>query len=166
MTALTSSQEHYLKAIFTLSSTSGFTRICDVAEELNVKKSSVCAAVKTLERMGLVKRDVQRQIILTLKGENQAHLIMNRLSIIRCYLIETLDIDTEAAELDACAIEHVVSNETLCSMCKQTFSDIPSVQGLVAVHLFLLKLPFHSFFQQFQAVLSLSKRGATDDFEK
>ncbi len=124
MGTLTSSQEHYLKAIFTLSSTSGFTRICDVAEELDVKKSSVCTAVKTLEHMALVKRDVHRQIILTSKGENQAYLIMNKLSIIRCYLIEVLGIDAEAAELDACAIEHVVSNETLCSMCRQTGKDI------------------------------------------
>ena len=124
MGTLTPSQEHYLKAIFTLSSTSGFTRICDVAEELDVKKSSVCTAVKTLERMNLVKRDVQRQIFLTPKGENQAYLIMNKLSIIQCYLIEVLGIDVEAAELDACAIEHVLSNETLCSMCRQTGKDI------------------------------------------
>ena len=126
MGTLTSSQEQYLKAIFMLSSTSGFTRICDVAEELDVKKSSVCTAVKTLERMNLVQRDIQRQILLTPKGENQAYLIMNKLSIIRCYLIEVLGIDEDAAEQDACAIEHVVSNETLCSMCRQTGKDICS----------------------------------------
>ena len=124
MGTLTPSQEHYLKAIFTLSSISGFTRICDVAEELDVTKPSVCTAVKILEHMNLVQRDIQRQIILTQKGENQAYLIMNKLSIIRCYLIEVLGIDAEAAELDACAIEHVVSNETLCSMCRQTGKDI------------------------------------------
>ena len=124
MGTLTSSQEHYLKAIFTLSSTSGFTRICDVAEELDVKKPSVCTAVKTLEHMNMVQRDVHRQIILTPKGKNRAYLIMNKLSIIQCYLIEVLGIDVEAAELDACAIEHVLSNETLCSMCRQTGKDI------------------------------------------
>ncbi|NCD04241.1 MAG: metal-dependent transcriptional regulator [Clostridia bacterium] len=126
MGTLTSSQEHYLKAIFTLSSTSGFTRICDVAEELDVRKPSVCTAVKTLENMGLVKRDVHRQIILTPNGENQAYLIMNKLSIVRCYFIEVLGIDKDAAELDACAIENVLSNETLCSMCRQTGKDICS----------------------------------------
>ncbi len=126
MDTLTSSQEHYLKAIFTLSSISGFTRICDVAEELDVKKSSVCTAVKTLEYMGLVERDVHRQIILTPKGENKAYLIMNKFSIIRCYFIEVLGIDKEVAELDACAIENVLSNETLCSMCRQTGKDICS----------------------------------------
>ena len=124
MGTLTSSQEQYLKAIFTLSSTSGFTRICDVAEELDVRKPSVCTAVKMLEYMGLVKRDVHRQIILTPKGKNQAYLIMNKLSIVRCYLIEILGINEATAELDACAIDHVLSNETLCSMCKQTSKDI------------------------------------------
>lgn len=124
MTALTHSQEDYIKAIFALSSNGEGARICDVAENLGVSKPSVCTAVKTLERMNLVQRDIQRQILLTQKGENQAYLIMNKLSIIRCYLVEVLGIDAEAAELDACAIEHVVSNETLCSMCRQTGKDI------------------------------------------
>ncbi len=74
----------------------------------------------------MIKRGVSRQIILTLKGKNQAYLIMNKLSIIRCFLIEILGIDEDAAELDACAIEHVLSNETLCSMCRQTGRDICS----------------------------------------
>ena len=126
MGTLTPSQEHYIKAIFTLSSTCGSTRICDVAEKLGVRKPSVCTAVKTLEHIGLVKRGVHRQIMLTPKGENHAYLIMNKLSIVRCYLIEILGIDKAAAELDACAIEHVLSNETLCSMCKQTGKDICS----------------------------------------
>ena len=133
MGTLTSSQEQYLKAIFTLSSTSGFTRIYDVAQELDVRKPSVCTAVKMLEYMGLVKRDVHRQIILTPKGENQAYLIMNKLSIIRCYLIEILGIDEAAAELDACAIEHV-SNETLCSMCRQTGKDICAEDCYLKIH--------------------------------
>jgi DtxR family Mn-dependent transcriptional regulator len=95
MGTLTSLQEHYLKAIFTLSSISGFTRICDVAEKLDVRKPSVCTAVKTLEYMGLVERDVHRQIILTPKGKNQAYLIMNKFLIIRCYFIEVLGIKIE-----------------------------------------------------------------------
>ena len=124
MIALTRSQEHYLRGIFALSSDGEGTRICDVAEELGVSRPSVCTAVKTLERMNLVQRDIQRQILLTQKGENQAYLIMNKLSIIRCYLIEVLGIDAEAAEQDASAIEQVVSKETLCSMCRQTGKDI------------------------------------------
>ena len=126
MGRLTPSQERYLKAIFTLYSASGSTRICDVAETIGVKKSSVCTAVKSLERMNLVKRDVYRQIVLTSKGKNQAYLIMNKLSIVRCYLMEVLGIAKDAAELDACALEHVLSNDTLCSMCKQTGKDINS----------------------------------------
>ena len=124
MIALTRSQEHYIRAIFALSSDGEGARICDVAENLGVSKPSVCTAMKTLERMKLVQRDIQHQIFLTQKGENQAYLIINKLSIIRCYLIEVLGIDAEAAELDACAIEHVLSNETLCSMCRQTGKDI------------------------------------------
>ena len=126
MTPLTYSQEHYIKAIFSLSCDGEGARICDVAVKIGVSRPSVCTAVKVLERMELVKRGVRRQIILTPKGKNQAHLIMNKLSIVRCYLIETLGIDADAAEQDACAIEHVLSNETLCSMCKQIDKDICS----------------------------------------
>ena len=51
---------------------------------------------------------------------------MNKLSIVRRCLIEVLGINEDTAELDACALEHVLSNETLCAMCKQTGKDICS----------------------------------------
>ena len=139
MTALTRSQEHYIKAIFTLSSAGGDARICNVAEKLGVSRPSVCAAVKVLERMELVKRDVHRQIILTPKGENQAYLIMNKLSIVRCFLIAVLGIDEDAAELDACAIEYVLSNETLCSMCRQLGKGTCSEDCYLKINTYLQK---------------------------
>ena len=124
MVALTSAQEHYMMAISALSSGGGGARICDVAEKIGVTKPSVCAAVKVLEQMKLVRRDENRLIILTPKGETQAHFIMSKLDIVRRYLIKDLGIGEDAAEVDASAIEHLLSNETLCSMCRQTGKDI------------------------------------------
>ena len=119
MAVLTPSQGHYLKAIFVLSSASGSTRICDVAEELGVSKPSVCTAVKTLERMCLVERDAGRRILLTAEGKEKAVLIIDKLTIIRTFLVEVLQVDMESAEKDACAMEHAVSGETLCSICRR-----------------------------------------------
>ncbi|SHI14732.1 iron (metal) dependent repressor, DtxR family [Sporobacter termitidis DSM 10068] len=118
MTDLTPSQQHYIKAIYMLSSSREGTRICDVAERLAVTKSSVCVAMKTLQRMNLVERDFRHQILLTPEGKEQAVLIVDRLAIIKCFLVEALHITVDAAELDACAMEHAVSRETLCAMCR------------------------------------------------
>jgi len=40
-------------------------------------------------------------------------------TFIKPFLIEVLHIIEDAAKSDACDIEHAVSSETLCSMCKQ-----------------------------------------------
>lgn len=119
MTTLTPSQEHYVKVIYMLSPYGEGVRICDIAERLEVAKSSVCVAMKALQRMDLVERDTRRQVLLTPQGKAQALLIVDKLSIIKCFLVEVLHINADAAEADACAMEHVVSNETLCSMCRQ-----------------------------------------------
>ena len=118
MIALTRSQEHYLRGIFALSSDGEGTRICDVAEELGVSRPSVCTAVKTLERMGLIERDESRQILLTTKGMEQANLMLDKLAIIKSFLVDVLQVNVKSAQLDACAIGHVISMETLCSLCR------------------------------------------------
>ncbi|HOO27881.1 MAG TPA: metal-dependent transcriptional regulator [Lachnospiraceae bacterium] len=118
MKQLTRSQEHYLKAVLKCSLGSESARICEVAEDLHVKKSSVCTAMKKLEHMGLIERN-EHQIFLTEKGWEHVNLGIDRLEIIKTFLVSVLDVEEKAAQLDACAMEHVISNKTLCSMCRQ-----------------------------------------------
>ena len=119
MTALTPSQQHYIKAIHVFSSDGEGTRICDIAERLSVTKSNVCVAMKTLQRMNLVERGLRRrQVFLTPEGIEQEVLIVDRFTIVKYFMIEVLHITVDMAKLDACSMEHVVSYETICAMCR------------------------------------------------
>lgn len=118
---LSKSQSHYIKAIYELTSIcdSG-TRVCDIAKELSLSKASVSRAVTKLERQRLVSRDAERHIHLTKEGEYEAVRMLNTFEIILKFLVKILNVDKEVAKHDACAIEHVISADTLCAICRFT----------------------------------------------
>jgi len=118
MSNLTSSMQHYLQAIYELSSGGEGVRISDVANKRKVSKSSACTAMKVLQAEGLIRRDSMRLVLLTEKGEEQAIAITNRFDIIRLFLMNVLGISKKNADADACAMEHTISIETLCSFCR------------------------------------------------
>lgn len=130
---LTSSQTHYIKTVYELSSTgdSG-ARIVDIADRLGFSKASVSLAMTRLEKDELVYKDEHRHIHLTPAGERHAVMMMDKYALIEEYLIEVLGLDPKIAEEDACAMEHVISVETLCGFCRQvrernTDTECPSL---------------------------------------
>lgn len=68
MKGLTISQQHYIKAIYELSSEGEGKSISDISDKLAVTKSSACIAMSNLQENGLVHRDVHRLVFLTDKG--------------------------------------------------------------------------------------------------
>lgn len=118
MKCLTPSMQHYIKALFVLSSDNEGVHIREIAEKLGVTKASVSIAMKVLQKDDFVYRGRNRLVFLTEKGENQALCLTEKYKIIKCFLIEVLQLDSEIAAQDACAIEHVISTETLCSICR------------------------------------------------
>ncbi|WP_347490507.1 metal-dependent transcriptional regulator [Desulfoscipio sp. XC116] len=125
MGKLTISKEHYLKAVYELFPEGGGVRISDIAAKLNVTKASSCIAMKNLEQKRMIYRDAGRLVFLTKEGEYQAVLVLDKVAIIRKFLTDVLGIRHEIADADACAIVHVVSVETLCSLCRFTNRKCP-----------------------------------------
>lgn len=119
MQNVTSSMEHYLRAIYELSFGNIGVRVSDIADKLGITKASTCIAMRNMQKIGLVSRDNYRLVHLTEEGKQQAIIIVDKFNIIRCFLVEILHIDPTVARHDACAMEHVLSKETICSMCKQ-----------------------------------------------
>jgi DtxR family Mn-dependent transcriptional regulator len=115
---LSESQAHYVKAIYALSATCDGVRICDIAEELCLSRASVSLAMKRLANQGLVRKDTERHISLTKDGRREAVLMLDKFEMICRFLVGVLGLDEEVAEHDACAIEHVISVDTLCAMCR------------------------------------------------
>ena len=116
MGTLTPSQEHYIKTIHNLSPGNQGVHITEIADKLGVTKASVCTAMKTLQNDNIVFRGKKRLVFLTGKGKYQALGLTEKYDIIKCFLLEVLKVDKDTASQDACAMEHVLSSETLREM--------------------------------------------------
>jgi len=83
---------------------------------LGVTASTVSAVLKKLEHAGLVVHDRYGIVKLTPGGNRVAECIVRKFEIIKALLIEVLGLDVEAAEVDACSMEHAVSPATVNRM--------------------------------------------------
>lgn len=115
---LSKSQAHYIKAIYELSSKDKGVRIVDIAERLSLSKASVSLAMTKLVCLGLAQKDPERHIHLTDEGEREAIRMLDKLQMIHEFLTGVLGVNKEVAKQDACAMEHVISMETLCALCR------------------------------------------------
>ncbi len=103
---LTSAMEDYLEAIYHLEQERRIARVRDIALKLNVRMSSVSAALKTLGSRDLIKYDPHQFITLTEKGLTRAREIVRNHEILKRFLTKVLQIEESVAEDNACRIEH------------------------------------------------------------
>ena len=108
---LYASGEDYLEAILVLKNKLGMVRSVDVARHLEVTKPSVCHAVATLREGGFLTMDSDYFLHLTDVGREVAEQIYEKHRFFTDRLIEA-GVDPEAAERDACRMEHVISDES------------------------------------------------------
>lgn len=113
---LQESGENYLETILILNRKNGFVRSIDIANELNYSKPSISRAMGILKKAGLITIEKNGQIELTEVGHHQATAIYERHCLIKQFLIQTLQLDEQIADKDACRIEHVISMETFEKM--------------------------------------------------
>lgn len=134
MRTLTPSQARYIKSVYELSSKScnGRVRIVDIADKLGVTKLSASLAVTKMEKEGLVGKDDRRQVFMTLRGEKLAVSMIYKNTVIQDFLIEVLSVNKEIS--DACAIEHVISVDTLCALCRYLALTNPERQCMDDCH--------------------------------
>lgn len=108
---LTASMEDYLEMIFRLSEKTGFTRIHDVAEALNVQPPSATKMVQKLSEMKLIDYERYGIIILTDDGKVLGRFLLNRHITIEGFL-RILGVSENILE-ETEKIEHTISNKTL-----------------------------------------------------
>lgn len=107
------SSEMYLEVILKLEKRNGIVRSIDIAREFNYSKPSVSRAVGVLKKAGFITHSPYGDIALTDEGRKKAEDIYRRHCLITNFLKDTLSIDDELAEQDACRIEHIISDETV-----------------------------------------------------
>jgi Mn-dependent DtxR family transcriptional regulator len=108
---LTQSREDYLETIYELIEENTVARVKDIAGKLNVRKPSVHSAINELKKYGLVEQEPYGYVTLTELGMEEAKKVVRRHEILREFLL-LLDVSLEVAEHDACAMEHLLSQET------------------------------------------------------
>ena len=130
------SGEDYLEAVLVLQKKLGMVRSVDVARHMEVSKPSVCYAVGTLREGGFLTMDEKHYLHLTELGRDMAEKIYERHCFFTHQLI-SVGVNPQIAEVDACRMEHAVSDESFqklkehamreCASQKidNTFDDFP-----------------------------------------
>lgn len=105
---LKESGEMYLETILILSKKSSAVRSVDISEYMNFSKPSVSRAVTLLKNEKYIEIN-SGLITLTQKGRKTAEKIYERHNVLSEFLMR-LGVDKETALLDACKMEHDISD--------------------------------------------------------
>ncbi|HQF08094.1 MAG TPA: metal-dependent transcriptional regulator [Spirochaetota bacterium] len=113
-TGLTPHMEDYIEAIVMLSATNRVVRVKDIAGKLNIKMPSVSAALAKLKEMDLIDYEKYGYVELTEKGQDLAGRVLKRHNCLIDFFSTVLQVEREAADCEACKVEHDLAPET-CS---------------------------------------------------
>ena len=112
------SAEDYLEAILVLQERLGQVRSIDIVNELGYSKPSVSIAMKKLRENGYISMAPDGFITLEESGLQIASRVYGRHKTI-ARLFTLLGVSPETASVDACKVEHDLSEETF--RCIQEF---------------------------------------------
>ena len=109
--ALTAASEDYLEAIYHLTRQGDAARSRDIAEKLDVHKSTVTAALKVLKNQNLINYSPYEAVTLTSEGAQAAQDVVRRHTVLKDFFISILKVDENMAETAACGMEHALPRE-------------------------------------------------------
>nr|WP_325195762.1 metal-dependent transcriptional regulator [uncultured Oscillibacter sp.] len=110
------SAEDYLESILILQERRGQVRSIDIVNELGYSKPSVSIAMKKLRESGYISMAPDGIITLNDSGMEIASRVYGRHKTIT-KLFELLGVSPEQAAVDACKVEHDLSEETFGRIC-------------------------------------------------
>jgi DtxR family transcriptional regulator, Mn-dependent transcriptional regulator len=125
--ALTSSLENYLEAIYVLEENKKVARVKDIADYIGVQMPSVTGAIKNLKTRGLIHYEKNSYISLTEQGKIIARQVHRKHSVLQCFLENILLIPEDRASAAACEMEHALDPDTaerLCNSIKYFTSEL------------------------------------------
>jgi DtxR family Mn-dependent transcriptional regulator len=113
---LSASLEDYLEAIFNLAGESNVARSKDIAELLNVSRSSVTGALRILKKKGLVNYKPYDYVTLTDTGRAAAEEVTKKHNILKSFFVDVLGVDMDIAQQAACKAEHTLGPEVIARL--------------------------------------------------
>ena len=104
------SQEMYLETILKIQKRKGSVRSIEIAEEMGFSRPSVSRAVGIMKKDGFIVVHADGLIDLTETGKDKAENIFSRHKSLTQALV-VMGLSPEAAEENACRVEHVITEE-------------------------------------------------------
>ena len=109
---LTHSSVHHLMAMHELLKKHGYVRGVDVANQLNISRSSVSITLKKLKSKGYISEDENRFFQFTEHGQELINSVLSKRRIIQSFFRNVLNLSAALAEAEACKIEHLLDEQT------------------------------------------------------
>jgi Mn-dependent DtxR family transcriptional regulator len=104
------STEMYLETIHVLHQEKERVQAVDVAKRMGYSKPTISEWMSKLRKLGYVEMDGSN-ILLTPTGEKIASRVYERHVLLRM-LFQSIGVNEETADEDACRVEHYISDET------------------------------------------------------
>lgn len=109
--SLQESGEMYLETILKLSQEKIIVKSIDLAKAMNFTKPSISRAMTRLKEQGYIEIGEHGALLLTKEGMDIATAIYDRHLVLTKLLI-SFGVDEKNSEVDACRMEHVISDTT------------------------------------------------------
>lgn len=106
---LTESVENYLETIYELLEKAPKLKAVDIAKKMNLSRASVTEALQKLSAKDYIIYEKNHPIELTEKGVKIAKEVMHKHRILCDFFTKIVKVDYEDAEINACRIEHVIT---------------------------------------------------------
>ncbi|PKG32940.1 metal-dependent transcriptional regulator [Methanoregula sp.] len=110
--------EEYLESILDIEEKHGIARTSAIAKCVKVAPASVTEALQALSDKGFVKYEPYKGATLTELGREMARKVKRRHRLLEVFLTDVLQITRENVHDEACKMEHTLSDETECALCK------------------------------------------------
>ncbi len=109
---LTHSSVHHLMAMQELLQKNGYVRGVDIANHLNISRSSVSITLRKLIAKGYIHEDENKFFHFNEMGKELINGVLSKRRIIRMFFVNVLNLNEELAEVEACKIEHLLEEDT------------------------------------------------------
>ena len=109
---ITHSGAHYLLAVAASVESGRPPRSVDVARALGVTRAAASLQLRALQDHGLVAIGRDQRLHLTANGADLVARVASKREVMRTFLNEVLGVRPATAELDACKVEHLLSEES------------------------------------------------------
>ena len=110
--------EEYLETILDIEEQDGVAKTSAIARCLKIAPASVTEALQVLSEKGYVKYEPYHGATLTEQGKGMARKVKRRHRLLEVFLTDVLHINEENVHDEACKMEHTLSDETECALCK------------------------------------------------